>query len=142
MQSPLVHSFTNQQNDQRLCGKKSLMIVVNWAASTLIESQGAERSAAPERSPVTAAAHITFHPACRDRRTKLMRPLFCARCVAVPKKKNRLKNRFFFTLYFYLPSTNSVLVAYRKLLAKLLQKGVKKCKKKWRRIVQLYYKVI
>lgn len=42
-----------------------MVVVVVAAASTLIESQGAERSAAPERSPVTAAAHITFHPARR-----------------------------------------------------------------------------
>lgn len=33
------------------------------AAVTLIGSQGAERCAAPERSPDTAAAHIAFHPA-------------------------------------------------------------------------------
>lgn len=54
-------------------------VVVKWAANTLIESQGAERSAAPERSPVTAAAHITFHPA--QAGAQFNASPFCARCV-------------------------------------------------------------
>lgn len=70
-----------------------MVVVVKWAANTLIESQGAERSAAPERSPVTAAAHITLHPAHRLQAGAQ----FNASCFAqgVPKHGKYGRNRFY-----------------------------------------------